>query len=31
MTLTSKVKFNFKLKIDPILSLSKPLLSTYSS
>ena len=31
MTLTFKVKFNFKLKIDPILSLSKPLLTTYSS
>ena len=31
LTLTFKVKFNFKLKIDPILSLSKPLLTTYSS
>ena len=31
LTLTFKVKFNFKLKIDPILSLSKPLLNTYSS
>ena len=31
LTLTFKVKFNFKLKIDPILSLSKPLLTTYAS
>ena len=31
LTLTFKVKFNFKLKIDPILSLSKPLLTSYSS
>ena len=30
-TLTFKVKFNFKLKIDPILSLSEPFLTTYSS
>ena len=31
LTFTFKVKFNFKLKIDPILSLSKALLTTYSS
>ena len=31
LTLNFKVKFNFKLKIDLILSLSKPLLTTYSS
>ena len=31
LTLTFKVKFNFKVKIDPILSLSKLLLTTYSS
>ena len=31
LTLTFKVKFNFKLKIDHISSLSKPLLTTYSS
>ena len=31
LILTFKVKFNFKLKIDPILSLSKPLLTTHSS
>ena len=31
LTLTFKVKFNFKVKIDSILSLSKLLLTTYSS
>ena len=31
MTLTFKVKFNFKHKIGPILTLLKPLLPTYSS
>ena len=30
LTLTIKVKFNFKLKIDAILSLSKPLLTNFS-
>ena len=31
LTLTFKVKFNFKVRIYPILSLSGPLLTTYSS